>query len=280
MPSLRPYTAQMRTVAPLKLSAAVLGAALAASLAACSITTQGAGTPVRGNGSAAATSLPGNGSADGIIGAAQFVEQATAATQRAQTVKFRESLSLLGASVTATGAARFGGSRADASVSAQTPVGPVHVVVIGGDVYVKGLGPGEPGRPWVKNTGESQQVAAALQKADPRQTLEMLSGLGTLRPAGHETVNGVPATKYSVTIDLAKVAKRHPGLAAALDVLIRQGITTQDLQVWVDAQKRPLRMTMTIHLPDNSTSVETVDYYDWGQPVSITAPPASQVTGR
>ena len=264
-----------------------LGAtALAATLAACSSSAKHEGAPPpSGNAQAPGTTTPITGG--GPIEAAQFVAQATRATEKAQTVKLKESISLLGAKIAVNGAMRFGDKTIDASVTATTPGGPVQVVVSGGDVYLKGLGLGEPGKPWTKNAGAAQQISGALQQADPRKTLQMLSGVGTLRPVGKETVNGVPATHYSVTIDLAKAAKQHPQLAEILGALIKQGVKVEAEQLWVDSQQRPVRVTTTVRAPDPMgktnkliTSTQEADFLDWGKPVTIAVPPASQVSDR
>jgi uncharacterized membrane protein YgdD (TMEM256/DUF423 family) len=264
-----------------KLIAAVAASGLAVALAACSSANSDDKSHPAPPGSSSAANRTSS-SAKGMD-AAQFVALATTAAEKAQTVKIKASLSLLGAAVTASGDLRFGDKTADAHVSSATPIGPVEVILLNGEIYTKGLGQSDPGHPWTKNSIGAAQIGEALKKADPRQTLQMLSDVGTLRPAGTETVNGVSATHYSVTIDLAKVAKDHPELAGVINELTKQGVKVQDLQLWVDAQKRPVRLATTMQLPNpadptkTSASTQTVDYTDWGAPVTITAPPADQV---
>jgi hypothetical protein len=224
----------------------------------------------------------GNGGGGALAGAA-FVAQATTAVEQAQTVKVKESMSLLGIPLTANGVAKFDDQAVAADVTSSTPVGPVQVIIVDGDVYVKGLTKGAPGKPWAKNAGESKDIASALKQSDPRLALKMFADVGTLEPVGTETVNGVSATHYSVTVELAKLAKKFPDLADILDVLIKQGIKTQDVQLWVDDQKRPVRIVTSAQLPNPAkpgskiASKQTVDFTDWGAPVSIQAPPADQV---
>lgn len=263
-----------------KLIVLVGATAIAATLAACSSSAKPSGDG--GTSPTSAAAAPGGGT----VLAAQFVARATAATEQAQTVRLRESMSLLGAHVTASGVMRFGQKSTAASVTASTPVGPVQIVVSGGDVYVKGFGSGEPGKPWAKNPGAAQQLAAALQQADPRQTLQLLSGAGTLHRVGSEQIDGVPATHYTVTIDLAKAAKRNAQVARVLDELIKQGVRVEATQVWVDSAQRPVRISSSVQLPDptgrasSMTSTQQVDFTDWGKPVTITVPPARQVSTR
>ena len=269
-----------------KLSIAIAVTGVAVALAACSSskTDSPSSAPASSSSSSASSTghAAGGGSGTGIDAAA-FVAQATAATEKAQTVKVKESMSLLGMQLTANGAAKFGNQTVDADVTSNTPIGPVQVIIVDGDVYLKGLNKGNPSKPWTKNAGESKEIASALKQADPRLALQMFSNVGTLKQVGTETVNGVSATHYSVTVDLAKVAKQHPEAAEILNVLIQQGVKTQDVQLWVDSQKRPVRIVTSAQLPNPAkpgvkiSSTQSVDFTDWGAPVTIQAPPADQV---
>jgi hypothetical protein len=270
-----------------KLSIAIAVTGVAVALAACSSSKNDSSPSApasssSGSISQAAGGISGGGSGAGID-AASLVAQATAATEKAQTVKVKESMSLLGMQLTASGVAKFGDRTADADVTSSTPIGPVQVIIVDGDVYTKGLSKGNPSKPWTKNAGESKEIASALKQADPRLALQMFSDLGTLKQIGTETVNGVSATHYSVTVDLAKVAKQHPEVAEILNVLIQQGVRTQDVQLWVDAQKRPVRIVTSAQLPNPAkagvkiSTTQSVDFTDWGAPVTIQAPPSDQV---
>jgi LppX_LprAFG lipoprotein len=267
-----------------KLIAAVAATGLAATLAACSSSnSDDNGRTTSPGSSSQSSSTTTNGPGGNRIDAAHFVALATTAAEKAQTVKIKVSMSLLGAAITASGDLRFGDKTADASVTSSTPIGPVQVIIVSGDVYTKGLAKGDPGRPWTKNASGATEIGAALKKADPRQTLQMLSSIGTLKPVGTETINGVRATHYSVTVDLAKVAKQQPDLAGLINNLIKQGVKVQDVQLWADSQKRPVRLVTSVQLPNPAdptkkiTSAQTVDYTDWGAPVTIAAPPADQI---
>jgi hypothetical protein len=276
-----------------KLSIAIAVTGVAVALAACSSSKNDSSStapvtaPASGGTSSAGSSTPaGGGNSGGSaagIDAASFVAQATAATEKAQTVKVKESMTLLGIPITANGAAKFSDQTADADVTSNTPAGPVQVIIVGGDVYLKGLTKATPGKPWTKNAGESKEIASALKQSDPRLALQMFADVGTLKQVGTETINGVSATHYSVTVELAKVAKQHPEVADILNVLIKQGVKTQDVQLWVDAQKRPVRIVTSAQLPNPAKpgqkidSRQTVDFTDWGAPVTIQAPPSDQV---
>ncbi|HEY7046094.1 MAG TPA: LppX_LprAFG lipoprotein [Jatrophihabitantaceae bacterium] len=261
-----------------KLSIAIAVTGVAVALAACSSSTPSSKSSPATGASRSTTQAAGAG-----IDAAAFVAQATAATDKAQTVKIKESMSLLGIPITASGVAKLGDQTADADVTSDTPIGPVQVIIVDGDVYTKGLIRGNPSKPWTKNAGEAKEIASALRQADPRLALKMFSDVGTLKQVGTETVNGVSATHYSVTVELAKVAAQHPELADILKVLIQNGVKTQNVQLWVDSQQRPVRISMSAQLTNpvkpgaKINSTQSVDFTDWGAPVTIQAPPADQV---
>lgn len=262
-----------------KVSIAIAVTGVAVALAACS-----SATPSSTSSAPAKSSSSSSDRVAGVgIDAAAFVAQATFATDKAQTVKVKESMSLLGIAITANGVAKLGDQTADADVTSDTPLGPVQVIIVNGDVYTKGLSRGNPSKPWTKNAGESKEIAAALKQADPRLALKMFSDVGALKQVGTETVDGISATHYSVTVELAKVAKQHPELADILNVLIQNGVKTQNVQLWVDSQKRPVRISMSAQLPNPANSgstinsTQSVDFTDWGVPVTIQAPPADQV---
>jgi len=268
-----------------KLTTAIAATGLAAiAVAGCtSSKTDGTPAPPPSTPGSSGAQTGGGGGAGGSVAGAAFVAAATTAVEQAQTVKVKETMSLLGIPLTANGVAKFDDQTVAADVSSSTPVGPVQVIIVGGDVYVKGLNQGAAGKPWTKNAGESQDIASALKQSDPRLALEMFSDVGTLEQVGTENINGVSATHYAVTVELAKIAQQHPELASVLNALIKQGIKTQDVQLWVDSQKRPVRIVTSADLPNPAkpgskiASNQTVDFTDWGAPVTIQAPPADQV---
>jgi hypothetical protein len=259
---------------------------LLAALAACSSSTTKKGDSMSSAGPGGATGQAPPAGPGGKIAAAQLIAQATAATDQAQTVKVKMSTAALGLSITGTGAVRFGGNDiAESLTENMASVGQIRAVVIDGDIYLKVPGLGTAQRPWVKNPPEVTQFTDGLKQSDPRQMLQLLAGVGTVTPTGQETVDGVQTTHYSVDVDLAKTAKLlPPGLAKVLQTLIRQGVTHEGVQLWVDSQKRPVRVATSVLVPDprdagtKTTSSTTIDYYGWGAPVSITAPSPGLVT--
>jgi hypothetical protein len=129
---------------------------------------------------------------------------------------------------------------------------------------------------------ESTQLLSYLQSVST-------SGITTVGPA---TTKGAPTTEYKSTIDLTRVAdQKSPAEQAAIKSLEAQlNATMMPVQVWLDAQGRVRQISDQLQVSTNSQSSggttvpaasgsvsTTVDYYDFGTPLNVQPPPASQV---
>ena len=129
---------------------------------------------------------------------------------------------------------------------------------------------------------ESTQLLSYLQAVST-------SGITTVGPA---TIKGAATTEYKATVDLTKEAdQKSPAAQAAIKSLEAQmNATTLPVQVWLDGQGRVRQVSEQLQVsttsqssggttvPAASGSVSTtVDYYDFGTPVTVQPPPASQV---
>jgi hypothetical protein len=118
---------------------------------------------------------------------------------------------------------------------------------------------------------------------DPTAALDQLRGAGEVAEIGTEEVRGVTTTRFHAVVDL------HDAIAAApedqreaLEQLLEQAETLLDssvveVDVWIDAEGRPARMTQLTELAGGHTTV-TMELFDWGVPVDLTPPPADEVT--
>jgi hypothetical protein len=121
--------------------------------------------------------------------------------------------------------------------------------------------------------------------------LQSVSSTGTTT-VGPATIKGVATTEYTATVDLTKVAdKKSPAQQAAIKSLEAQlNATTLPVQIWLDGQGRVRQVSEQIQVSTNAQSnggttvpaasdsvSTTVDYYDFGAPVTVQAPPSSQV---
>lgn len=129
----------------------------------------------------------------------------------------------------------------------------------------------------------------------------VLDALGSMTPAdllsalradsrvvtrlGTATVRGVRVTGYRVSVDLAKAAARLPAaqrsdVRAFATVL---HVTALSIDVWVDRSGlvRQVRFSLLPPggpgTPAGSRVTQTLTFYDFGVPVQVTAPPASEV---
>lgn len=119
-------------------------------------------------------------------------------------------------------------------------------------------------------------LGSMLDQMDPKSSLEkMESSIDTVTYTGEEDVDGRTLDHYELTVDSAKIAQEMgsdlPGGAKA-DL---PDSLTYDL--WLDEEDRISKMTMDIPVAGTESSVD-MTVSDWGEDVSIEAPPADEVT--
>jgi hypothetical protein len=159
------------------------------------------------------------------------------------------------------------------------------------------------GKPWISVnlntlvqhlTGASLSELEAGQQEDPANTLSYLkqASASGLHRVGTATVRGVPTTEYTATIDLNKVAAAQPGaVAKAIKAEEKSlGTSSYPISVWVDAKHlvRQLGYHTTVSPASSPTAgsaassratvAATLQFYDFGTPVTVTAPAASQTS--
>lgn len=162
-------------------------------------------------------------------------------------------------------------------------------------MYIKISGDGSMGLPhgktWVAidtgtALGSTVSPLSPFGGGDPADMLTSLTAIaGGERVLGTGTVRGVRVTEYQVDIDPAKIVGKLSGQGRAS---LRQfakslGKGTIPVDVWVDGQNQVRQMRLAVpmpafaQLPGNARLTETIDFYDFGTPVRVSAPPASQV---
>ncbi|RLV68855.1 31.2 kDa protein in rplA-rplJ intergenic region [Streptomyces sp. CBMAI 2042] len=117
-----------------------------------------------------------------------------------------------------------------------------------------------------------------VQNSTPEQGLKALLAAGDVRKAGQEDVRGVPATRYSGTVEVAELTGRNSALdagqlAALKERLSAAGVTTQTVDIWVGEDDLPLKKTERGETAAGTFS-STVFYSDYGTEVSVRKPPA------
>jgi hypothetical protein len=162
-------------------------------------------------------------------------------------------------------------------------------VILHDVMYVKAVTAPNNGRPWVKiplsrlNKLYGMDVQALVDQssqANPAENARMLTASKDVREVGAETVAGVPTTHYRGTFLVSDAVAKltDPRQRQSMTRMVnRLGIHTLAFDVWLDRQGLP-RKTMTVTPADAKVrTTATVVYTGFDIPVSIKAPPASQV---
>lgn len=196
-------------------------------------------------------------------------------------------------SFTQTGVFDFAHSRG--MLSMQGPMGMTEIF-LPPTTYIKipggGGGPLPHGKSWIAVHGAlggpvSSFVGPFGGGADPADLLASLTAISSsVAKLGTSTVRGVPVTGYLVKIDPAKAAAQvpHQQRAGMRDFARLLGRGAIPVQVWVDGQNLVRRVRLSLHLPGgmgapgSARMVQVTDFYAFGVPVHVSAPPAAQVT--
>lgn len=140
----------------------------------------------------------------------------------------------------------------------------LEIVSIDGVLYIKGL-PGST-KPWVKIDPKAKDPSSQLfsgmlgEMGNPRQFADAMVGAKATVVSSSAT-----ETTYEVAVDPAKIlGEARQGAVASM-----APVTTRYV---LDAQDRPVSMTVEVEGQEVGGT-----FGDWGKPVAITAPPASQV---
>lgn len=118
-----------------------------------------------------------------------------------------------------------------------------------------------------------------MQNTTPNQSVKMLLASGDVKRVGEETVRGTKATHYSGTVDAADFTGKNADLDAEQMAELRKqfkqvGLTTQTIDIWVDADDLLVKKAEKGKMADGDFS-QTAYYSDYGTPVSVEKPPAS-----
>jgi hypothetical protein len=196
-------------------------------------------------------------------------------------------------SFTETGAFDFARSRG--IVSTQSPVG-ITEIFLPPKTYLKipggAGGPLPHGKTWIAvDSGGPGGPGSSLfgpfgGGTDPADLLSSLTAISSgVTDLGTTTIRGVQVTGYRVNIDPVKAAARVPRWerASFLEFAQSLGAGAIPVDVWVDRQNLVRRVELSLHLPGgmgapaSSRVVQATDFYDFGVPVQVSAPPPAQV---
>lgn len=240
----------------------------------------------------------------------EVVTAAATETTRASTAKVSERIEIAPPAsasaseplvVTGDGEIDFAARKANLAVT--TAGQTVTVVVDGATVYehVPQLAEAADGKEWFKldfdTIGEYAGIEdlgtlAQSQNTDPSTFLQYLRGAsGEVTEVGKERVGGADTTWYSLSVDVEKAAADAPAeqRATIRQIVETFGIRTIPTEVWIDGEGRARRVKQVFDytkaagggkipadaLPRSVTM--TLEFSDFGTPVTVTVPPASEV---
>ena len=185
---------------------------------------------------------------------------------------------------TSTADVQLAGGRSTATDVHLTQSGQhVEVVTVGGTSYAK-IPPAanDSGKPWVAVDADSsntiaESLATTVSVSDVTTSLSVVSGLvrsaTDVREIGSDRAGGVDATRYTMKLNPQKGTGN-----STLDGLLKTlGSSSIPVDLWLDGSDRPVKFTLHIALGSTALPV-TVAISRFDAPLSITAPPASEVS--
>jgi hypothetical protein len=182
----------------------------------------------------------------------------------------------------ATGTYAFGSHSGEFTVTTDAFLGTFDVVVVGGTLYLK-LPPAlvlvAGGKKWasadlahpptVPGAGNLIALAGAT---DPGLAVTGLQeGLTSAKKVGRATVDGVATTQYNAQVTFPK----SPSALGASERTLIGGSSEND-DVFVGPDGKLVRLARRVAISAGATETLTVDYSNYGAPVSVSAPPADQ----
>jgi len=224
------------------------------------------------------------------------VTNTTAQTAR---VAVTTTMQMQGMSVSFTETGQFDFAHSRGTVSMKSPIG-ITEIFLPPKAYIRipaGAGALPRGKSWIAiDTGDSADSSLAgmgalfggsgIDGVNPADLLASLTAVsGNVTKLGAATVRGVPVTEFRVDVDPAKAAARLPlwERASFRDFASSLGTGDIPVDVWVDSQNLVRQMQVSLHpsagtgASAGETLVQVTDFYDFGVPVRVSAPPAAQV---
>lgn len=221
----------------------------------------------------------------------------TAATTSRVVVSTTMSSPGMTTTITATGEFDYAHPRGMLRMGGGPALGGVEVRYLPPRLYVKFAGAAgvafPKGKAWVEMSLPGQAAGGSLPflplgnvNASPMDLLSALTAIASkVTDLGPATIRGVAVTHYRVRVDLAKAEAHQPPQARAEFHSFASSLdsATLPVDVWVDGQARVSRIAISLPMPRGSGMPagfrvsEAVDYYDFGVPVQVSAPPASEV---
>jgi hypothetical protein len=206
-------------------------------------------------------------------------------------------------SLSASGVEDVAAKQADITMT-MPMVGTVEVRMVDGVGYIKvgdGTSPLSTGGKWSKLGDDgpaSESLSGSETGFDAKETLGLLKNLSAdgVTAKGAATVRGVATTHDTARLDLTKIAAQESASGddpEDLNSIVKStGLSTMPVDLYLDAQGRLRRFVMALtmkggsataagdSLPGDGSFSMTMDFFDFGVPVYVTAPPADQIVAE
>lgn len=259
------------------LAAAAIPAAIA--LAACSSVTNG--TP--GAGGTAAPGSCGNSATQTDAAGLSAVLQC--ASKAVKTAHIDLDLNAAGQEIKGSGDEELDGgvlTGMDLSESLPENEGSIRLLIAGNKTYAMlpaSINPSD--KPWVVIRSDStnsviqslsQSISQTQASASIGATTAFVTAARSVTNKGAENVDGVDTTHYAIDVDPTKLPADNPGKDAAAQA----GLTSIPVDLYVDSQGRPVKVTENFSVQGQAVSVD-IDVTKYDQPVNIVAPDPDQV---
>ncbi len=163
-------------------------------------------------------------------------------------------------------------------------LGTMSVVVTGDKTYAK-LPSAlriDSSRPWVLLTPDSKsivvsQLASTVQPvltvASPASLVAFARAASSVTRLGAQSIGGAATTHYRVVVDAGSLPSSVPSSITA------GGKTSIPIDMYLDSSGRPRQVTGTFSI-SGQTVTPTITLSAYNVPVSVTAPPSSQVSAQ
>jgi hypothetical protein len=176
------------------------------------------------------------------------------------------------------------------STGGQTLPGGIREILTSKALYMKvpGLG-AQTGKPWIKismgqlnsrTNNAFANLGQQIKQQDPLSAAQMLGASKDVKAEGKATVGGVPTTHYHGTFSYQEAISMLPPNMRKLERKFAATLTPGKIvfDAWVDAQNHPRKIVESYDMTSLGHITITVRFTSFNQPVSIKAPPASEVS--
>ncbi|MEU1120650.1 MULTISPECIES: hypothetical protein [unclassified Streptomyces] len=118
-----------------------------------------------------------------------------------------------------------------------------------------------------------------MQNTTPNQSVKMLLASGDVKRVGQENVRGTKATHYSGKVDMADFTAKSSDLDADQKSELKKqfdqlGMDTEKIDIWVNGDDLLVKKVEKAETKNGPFS-QTAYYSDYGTPLSVEKPPAS-----